>query len=151
MSQHVPSEENRKMVETAAGIGLRHEMIATLLGITDKTLRRRYRKELDIGKAKAGFSVAKTIYDQALKGDRTMCIWWSKTQLGWRETVQIATPPGESLNHGAPGEAELIGAYFNRLDRIAAERGADPRARAGVGEARPGPEKPQSGEGAGEG
>lgn len=127
-ARHVPTEESRKQVEACSGWGLRHEHIATLLGITDKTLRRAYRKELDLGKAKASSNIGKTIYEQAIKGDRTMLIWWSKTQMGWRETVQVTTPPGEALV-SATGEAEYLAAYHARL-KAAAEgdtpEGADP-------------------------
>ena len=66
--KHQPTEETRKQVKAAAGFGLRHEKIAILLGITDKTLRRRYRKELDEGSAQAQYNVAGKTYEMAMKG-----------------------------------------------------------------------------------
>lgn len=134
---HVPTEETRKQVTAASGFGLRHEKIAILLGITDKTLRRKYRKELDAGSSLAQFNVAKQCYDMAMKGDRTMIIWFEKTRSGMRETVQVATPPGEAFVT-APGEPELIGAYYARIAAAGAAASgaarADPGADQAVGE-----------------
>ena len=146
--KHEPTDETRRQVKAAVGFGLRHEKISTLLGITEKTLRRRYRKELDEGVAVAHFNIAKSTYDMAMKGDRTMLIWFEKTRMGMRETVQVATPPGEAFVT-APGEPDLIGAYFARLERQSkggSPAGADPGADPGVGERGPGAEGPSGGQ-----
>ena len=115
---HKVTHESRKLVESASGMGLRHEVISNLVGCSEKTLRKRYRKELSDGIAKAHYNVAKTTYERAMKGDRTMLIWYEKTRMGMRETVQVTTPPGEPL-HSVPGEPELIGAYYARLQQQA--------------------------------
>jgi hypothetical protein len=57
-----------------------------LVGIDDKTLRKYYRHELDMGKAKANGQIAKTLYSKAVGGDTTSLIWWTKTQMKWAET-----------------------------------------------------------------
>jgi len=56
---HKPTDESRRMVESTSGLGLPHEQIAILVGIDDKTLRKYYRTELDLGKAKANGQIAK--------------------------------------------------------------------------------------------
>jgi len=38
--EHKPTDEQRKLVETSAGLGLPHEQIGALIGIDDKTLRK---------------------------------------------------------------------------------------------------------------
>lgn len=129
---HVATDETRKIVEVAAAAGLAHDTIATLLQVTGKTLRRKYRKELDQGMAKGHFNIGKTTYEKAMAGDRTMLIWYEKTRMGMRETVQVTTPPGEPIE-AAVGEPELIGAYYQRLARIAAERRGNPGSDPGVG------------------
>jgi len=83
---HKPTNESRKTVETTSGLGLPHEQIALLVGIDDKTLRKYYREELDLGKAKANGQIAKTLYSKAVGGDTTSLIWWTKTQMKWAET-----------------------------------------------------------------
>ena len=88
MLEHKPTEENRKLVESTSGLGLPHEQIAILVGIDDKTLRKHYRHELDVGKAKANGQIAKTLFSKAMSGDTTSLIWWTKAQLRWSETVK---------------------------------------------------------------
>lgn len=88
MVEHQPTDENKKLVESSSGLGLPHEMIAALIGIDDKTLRKWYRSELDTGKAKASGQIAKTLYNKAIGGDTTALIWWTKSQLRWSETVR---------------------------------------------------------------
>jgi hypothetical protein len=86
MNEHIPSAENKRLVETSAGLGLPHEQIGALIGIDDKTLRKHYRSELDIGKAKASAQIAKTLFNKAQSGDTTALIWWTKAQMRWAET-----------------------------------------------------------------
>lgn len=88
MTEHQPTEETKRLVESSSGLGLPHEMIAALVGIDDKTLRKWYRTELDQGKAKASGQIAKTLYNKAIGGDTTALIWWTKSQLRWSETVK---------------------------------------------------------------
>ena len=84
--KHKPTKESRETAESTSGLGLPHEQIAMLIGIDDKTLRKHYRHELDMGKAKANGQIAKTLYSKAIAGDTTSLIWWTKTQMKWAET-----------------------------------------------------------------
>lgn len=86
---HAPTDKDRKQVEALAGLGLPHEQIGAIIGIDDKTLRKHYPKELEVGKAKASAKVSKSLFDKALGGDTTACIWWTKTQMGWKEKVAL--------------------------------------------------------------
>jgi hypothetical protein len=86
MREHKPTAETRKLVESSSGLGLPHESIGVLIGVDDKTLRKHYRHELDMGKAKANGQIAKTLYSKATAGDTTALIWWTKTQMKWAET-----------------------------------------------------------------
>ena len=96
---HVPTDEFRKLVESTSGLGLPHEQIGILVGIDDKTLRKYYRTELDLGKAKANGQIAKTLFGKATGGDTTALIWWTKTQMRWAETVkqEITGAEGQDL------------------------------------------------------
>jgi len=96
---HEPTPETRKLVESTSGLGLPHEQIAMLVGIDDKTLRKHYREELDLGKAKANSQIAKTLYQKATAGDTTSLIWWTKAQMRWSETVkqELTGADGEPL------------------------------------------------------
>lgn len=99
MDAHQPTDETRRLVESSSGLGLPHESIAVLVGIDDKTLRKYYRHELDVGKAKANGQIAKTLYQKAVSGDTTSLIWWTKSQMRWSETVkqELTGADGEPL------------------------------------------------------
>jgi hypothetical protein len=99
MKDHKPTPETRKLVESSSGLGLPHESIGVLVGIDDKTLRKHYRTELDMGKAKANGQIAKTLFTKATSGDTTALIWWTKTQMRWAETVkqEITGAEGQDL------------------------------------------------------
>jgi len=99
MKDHKPTPETRKLVESSSGLGLPHESIGVLVGIDDKTLRKHYRTELDMGKAKANGLIAKTLFTKATSGDTTALIWWTKTQMRWAETVkqEITGAEGQDL------------------------------------------------------
>ena len=96
---HKPTDETRRLVESTSGLGLPHEQIGILVGIDDKTLRKYYRTELDLGKAKANGQIAKTLFSKATSGDTTALIWWTKTQMRWAETVkqEITGSEGQDL------------------------------------------------------
>ena len=79
----------RRQIEQASGLGLPHDQIAALVGMSDETLRKYYGPELAVGKAKASAQVAKTLFNKAVQGgDTTAMIWWTKAQMRWSETVK---------------------------------------------------------------
>jgi hypothetical protein len=107
-----------------AGFGIPHEDICRLVisprtkePIDAKTLRSAFRAELDEGHVKANSAVAGSLYKQALAGNVTAAIWWSKARMGWKETVtqemtgKDGTPLGLTATliiggHPAAGNAE---------------------------------------------
>jgi hypothetical protein len=99
MIAHEPTPETRRLVESSSGLGLPHEQIGTLVGIDDKTLRKYYRHELDVGKARANGHIAKTLFSKAVAGDTTSLIWWTKAQMGWgeRNTTVLSNPDGSPV------------------------------------------------------
>jgi hypothetical protein len=56
-----------------------------VLDIDEKTLRKYYRDELDLAKAKANATIGGALFNQAKSGDTSAMIFWMKTQAGWRE------------------------------------------------------------------
>ena len=85
-----PTDAERKQVEALSGYGLPIEQIAVLVrdGIDADTLRKYFAKELIAGKAKANSGVGRTLFQKAMGGDTSAMIWWSKTQMRWKETQQ---------------------------------------------------------------
>ena len=83
---HQPTEQSRIQVKTLAAVGIRHEDIASKLGISADTLTKYYRQELDEGRIDANAQIGKSLYDQAKSGNTTAMIFWLKTRAGWKET-----------------------------------------------------------------
>ena len=82
-----PTNAEKKQVEALSGYGIPIEQIAVLVrdGIDADTLRKYFITELQSGKAKANAQVGKTLFNKVLAGDTTAAIWWSKTQMNWKE------------------------------------------------------------------
>jgi len=85
-----PTDGERKQVEAFSGYGLPIDQIAVLVrnGIHVDTLRAHFSDELVSGKAKANAGVGRTLHQKAMSGDTTAAIWWSKTQMRWKEVQQ---------------------------------------------------------------
>lgn len=68
-----------------AGFGIPQLEIANLVGISDRTLRTRYRRELDTGATEANLRVAQSLYNMAVRDKvPAAAIWWTKARMGWR-------------------------------------------------------------------
>ena len=88
--KHVPTEKTMAEVSALAGFGVVQEEIAKYLGIDAKTLRKHYRKELDLGVVRANAAVARSLFKQATEdGSVSAAIFWLKARAGWRETQQV--------------------------------------------------------------
>ena len=98
---HKPTDDSKRRVEQSSGLGLPHDQICALIGISDETLRKYYKAELGIGKAKASAQIAKTLFNKAQGGDTTAMIWWTKAQMRWAETQrhENSGPEGGPQEH----------------------------------------------------
>ena len=65
---HVPTAASRRKVAIAAGGGMRHEDIATALGINDDTLRKYYAAELSAGALSKRMEVIEGLHAAAKRG-----------------------------------------------------------------------------------
>lgn len=101
---HEPTEKDRKQVTVMAGIGLTHDQIAKVLGISDETLRKYYGNELETAEALMNAQVAQNLFSIATSkgaGSVAAAIFWMKTRAGWRETikaeVEVKNEPSANL------------------------------------------------------
>ena len=97
----IPTAEQRRLVETMSGYGTPQEGIALIINIDLKTLRLRFRRELDLGVTKANSEVGKSLYNMAVNGNIAAAIFWTKARMGWREVVKIEN------EHSGPGGKPL--------------------------------------------
>lgn len=112
-----PTEEQRKMVEAMASVGVPQAEICMVLDIDAKTLRKHFREELDKAEIKANAKVAANLFRQATKDDfkaTTAAIFWSKTRMGWKEPVH--------LEHSGSLSVNFKGMTDDELDQFIAER-----------------------------
>lgn len=108
---HSPTDTTRQTVQLHATVGTPQAVIADILGIDDKTLRKHYREELDLSTAKANATIGGALYSKAKGGDTAAMIFWMKTRAQWRETsVTEHTGPD-----GGPIRTEEVGAGAAKL------------------------------------
>jgi hypothetical protein len=82
------SDADIQRVERMAAYGIPHDHIAAILGISDETLRKYFRAELDLGKAKTVENVANSLVDVALSGDVQAQKFFLSSRAGWAEKQQ---------------------------------------------------------------
>ena len=89
---HEPTKATREMVKMHAMVGTPQSVIADILEIDDKTLRKYYRRELDLATHQANAQIGGALFNKAVKGYTSVAIFWLKTRAGFREqkeTIEI--------------------------------------------------------------
>ncbi len=106
-----PTDEQRRLVKSLAAMGTPHADIARKIGVSPKTLRKYFSKELDMGATEANYTVAKTLFQMATSGQHPACtIFWVKTRNRFRERPDDhagSEPPPPfvvGLEPGDPGD-----------------------------------------------
>lgn len=99
-----PTAEQRYTVEVMSTGGISQEVIASVLQIDGKTLRRHFRNELNNGKAKMLTKVVDSLLRQALAGNVGAACFILKCQGGWREQPQSVNLTGAN---GGPIEVAM--------------------------------------------
>jgi hypothetical protein len=90
-----PTKEKRKLVKSLAALGLRHEDIATAIGVrSPKTVRKYFGKELAHGTAEATAAVARAAWEMASSGKFPVMTRF------WLNTVASASPDTADVDIG---------------------------------------------------
>ena len=100
----VVDDAMRERVRYLAGVGVRQDDIARIIGCAPKTLRKRFRDELDRGAAEANASVAGYLFNSAKAGNVAAQIFWLKTRAHWRE----GSPNPISDTKAAPSSSVVL-------------------------------------------
>jgi hypothetical protein len=93
----VVNDAMRERVRYLAGVGVRQDDIAKMIGCAPKTLRKRFRNELDRGVAEANATISGYLFAAAKAGNVTAQIFWLKTRAHWQEK----TTPDDPVPEGA--------------------------------------------------
>jgi hypothetical protein len=93
-----PTNEQRALVKSMAGVGMRHEDIARKIGLrSPKTLRKYFRDELELGATDANYKVFRTLYQMATSGEHpSATMFWAKCRGGWRERPDFEAAPAQA-------------------------------------------------------
>jgi hypothetical protein len=86
----VVTDAMRERVRYLAGVGVPQDDIAKIIGCAPKTLRKRFRDDLDRGVAEANATMCGYLFASAKAGNIAAIIFWVKTR-AWRERM---TPDG---------------------------------------------------------
>jgi len=115
--EYQKTEEDAKNVEALTIAGVTQKLIAEILKISEPTLRKHYRTELDTSKAKANAVISQALFKQAREGNIAAQIFWLKTQAGWRETNyhELTGKDGDKL-FDEPKQLIEIRKVFDEID-----------------------------------
>ena len=78
---------DEKVLANLSQINCTQEEIASILGISARTLQRRYADLIEVNKNKGKASLRKRMYEKALKGNDKLMIWLSKQYLNMTDRI----------------------------------------------------------------
>lgn len=88
------TDAQRRIVENLISCDFTQDTIAIYLRIPEATLQRHFKHELANGKRIVHSEIATGIVQSAREGDKTMKIYYSKAQMGWRERTTVGIDDG---------------------------------------------------------
>jgi hypothetical protein len=103
----VVDDAMRERVRYLAGVGVRQDDIAKIIGCAPKTLRKRLRDELDRGVAEANATISGYLFAAAKAGNITAIIFWLKSRANWRERA-VADDPIPSSDAESNSQVVLV-------------------------------------------
>ncbi|MGI9572275.1 MAG: hypothetical protein ACR2L5_03010 [Candidatus Actinomarinaceae bacterium] len=86
------SEDVAIMISRLSGLGITHDEICIIVGVSKPTLYKYYQSDLDVGKGTANAKVSESLFRQATHPEKpnvTACIFWLKCRAKWKETDVI--------------------------------------------------------------
>lgn len=75
-------------VEKLAALNCSTEEIAEWFSVDKRTIERRFMPHLIKGRANGRISLKRKMFEMAMGGNSTLCIWLSKQMLGYTEKVE---------------------------------------------------------------
>ena len=78
---------DEKVIANLSQIGCTQEEIGSVVGISARTLQRRFADLIEDNKNKGKASLRKKLWEKALKGDPKLLIWLSKNELNMVDKI----------------------------------------------------------------
>lgn len=128
----VPTAEQRIQVEAYVAAGAEQELIAEYTGLSEDTLQRHFRSELDHGKARALTKIGGSMIKRALDGDADLGKFVMARIGGWKAATAVENtgPNGGPMEYRNLSEEEIdarIGALLREHDTPGAKRSGKAR------------------------
>ena len=97
---HLATATTRNQVYELSKVGTRYEDIAFMMSISDDTLVKYYKPQLEKGRIEANAVIAGTLYEKARQGDTASMMFWLKTRAQWSEknTTELTGEGGAPIN-----------------------------------------------------
>jgi hypothetical protein len=137
---YAPSDKDRVTVRIMVAGGIEQEHIATVIGISGKTLRKHFRPEID----RAAHEINALVVGEHIKkiraGDFRAIQWWEQSRMNWTEKLIIGETNGPT-DLSSLSDADLE-ARIVKLRRNTAVVRALPRVTWSVGSCLPQPRTP---------
>jgi len=120
--EYQPTDKERAQVKALSGMGLTQEEIALVIGMSEPTLRKHFRMELDVGMLEANAKVAQSLFRQATSNEKpnvAASIFWLKARAGWRENsggvVERPELKGKKEQQQEDAKTAQVGTEWNDL------------------------------------
>jgi hypothetical protein len=84
----VATEEMRRRVYDFMLVGTPHRVISEFLGISEDTLQKYFRSEIERTLTVVNSQVAKSLVNRALAGDQKAAEFWLRTRAGFKNAVE---------------------------------------------------------------
>ena len=130
---YIFSEKDREVVRSMSAYGIPQVMICKCLGFSERTLRRNFKRELEVAATEANVVVAQSLFYMATRGPYPQrlpaAIFWLKVRAHWKEInyVEQLRPPSamsdEELDQ-AIALAQNASSKGGRVVNLAAHRAA---------------------------
>jgi hypothetical protein len=102
---HVPTDDTKRMVMTMIANGIKRDVVAEVIGVSERKLASVYASEIRVASAKANSNVAQSLYQKAMGNGPaavTAAIFWLKCRAHWKEVDPNAGGAGGG-GGGGPG------------------------------------------------
>ena len=112
---------DEKILANLSQIGCTQEEIGSIVGISARTLQRRFADLLEINKNKGKASLRKRMYEKAMKGNDKLLIWLSKNYLNMVDKVHT-TSTTEPLPLETNSSIKRSNFCFNESSRLGTDK-----------------------------
>jgi hypothetical protein len=87
-----PTDKDRTMVRLLCAGGITQDRISVAIGISDRTLRKHYKRDILVGATEIDAQAVATLVDAMRSGGKEgspAAKWWTQSRMGWVEKILV--------------------------------------------------------------